>query len=291
MHRSFLFIPGNNPAMLQNADVFGADAVIFDLEDAVIFSEKDAARQLIKSFFETLKNPGFSVYVRINAVTSSLGAEDLNAVLSEHVDGIVLPKATVIDIKTVTKLLETFEMARNKRKRTSIIPIIETAKAVLEMEAIAQMPRVTGLLLGAEDLTGDMEIERTETGEEIEYPRSKLAYACKAFGIEAIDTPFTDVYNDVGLEKDSLHALALGTNAKAVIHPNQIECVNRIFSPSRKAIEQAMRIIAADLDAQTKHRGVFSLDGKMIDKPVVDRAKKLIQKAEQFGLIGDSYDK
>jgi citrate lyase subunit beta / citryl-CoA lyase len=291
MHRSFLFIPGNNPAMLQNADVFGADAVIFDLEDAVSFSEKDAARQLIKSFFDTLKQPGFSVYVRINAVTSSLGAEDLNAVLSEHVDGIVLPKATVVDIKTVTKLLETFEMARNKRKRTSIIPIIETAKAVLEIEAIAQMPRVSGLLLGAEDLTGDMEIERTETGEEIEYPRAKLAYACKAFGIEAIDTPFTDVYDEDGLEKDSLHALALGMNAKAVIHPNQIECINRIFSPSRKAIEQAMRIIAADLDAQTKHRGVFSLDGKMIDKPVVDRAKKLIQKAEQFGLIGDSYDK
>ncbi len=276
--------------MLQNADVFGADAVIFDLEDAVSISEKDSARQLIKSFFETLKNPGFDVFVRINAVTSSLGAEDLNAVLSEHVDGIVLPKATINDIKMVTKLLETFESARNKRKRTSIIPIIETAKAVLEMEAIAQMPRISGLLLGAEDLTGDMEIERTETGEEIEYPRAKLAYACKAFGIEAIDTPFTDVANDEGLEQDASHALALGMNAKAVIHPNQIECVNRVFSPSQKAIDQALRIIAADKDAQMKHRGVFSLDGKMIDKPVVERAMKLIQKARHFGLIGDSYD-
>lgn len=291
MHRSYLFIPGNHPAMLQNADIFGADAVIFDLEDAVSITEKDSARQLMKAYFETIKKPNFSIYVRINALTSSLGAIDLNMVMNEIVEGIVLPKATVNDIKMLSKLLDTFENARRIKKKTVIIPIIETAKAVFEIGQIAQLPRVSALLLGAEDLTGDMEIERTKQGVEIEYPRAKIAFACKAFEIEAIDTPFTDVTDDEGLEKDALHAKRLGMNAKCAIHPNQLESINRTFTPSQTAIDEALRIVKADEDAQKHHRGVFSLNGKMVDKPVVDRAKKLLIKAKHFGMLGEEYEK
>ena len=291
MNRSYLFIPGNNPAMLQNSDIFGADAVIFDLEDAVSMSEKDAARRLMSSFFATLANPPYEVYVRINSVAISLGAEDLNMIMSHHVDGIVLPKASTKDIKELTKLLETFENARRISKKIRIIPIIETAKAVLEINAIAQLPRVSGLLLGAEDLTGDMEIERTKIGHEIEYPRAKMAYACKAYGIDAIDTPFTDVTDEEGLLKDAQNALGLGMKAKCAIHPNQIDSINAVFSPSSNAIDYAKRIIEASLDAEKRHLGVFSLDGKMVDKPVIDRAKKLIEKARHFGLLGGNDDK
>jgi len=288
MNRSYQFIPGNNPAMLQNADIFGADAVIFDLEDAVSVTEKDAARRLMSSFFSTLNNPPYEVFVRINSVSSPLGAEDLNLIMSQHIDGIVLPKATSKDIKELTKLLETFENARRITKKIKIIPIVETAKAVLEINALAQLPRVVGLLLGAEDLTGDMEIERTKQGHEIEYPRAKMAYACKAFGIDAIDTPFTDVTDEAGLLIDAQTALGLGMKAKCAIHPNQIDTINSVFSPSVQAIDYARRIIEASIEAEKRHLGVFSLDGKMVDKPVIDRAKKLIEKARHFGLLGAS---
>lgn len=291
MHRSYLFIPGNNPAMLQNADIFGADAVIFDLEDAVSITEKDSARQLLKAYFETLSNPGYSIYVRINALTSSLGVTDISMVMNEIVEGIVLPKATVQDIKMLSKLLDTFENARRIKKKTVIIPIIETAKAVFEIGQIAQLPRVSALLLGAEDLTKDMEIERTKGGLEIQYPRAKIAFACKAFEIEAIDTPFTDVADDEGLEADTLFAKSMGMNAKSAIHPNQLETINRLFTPTDSQITEALRIVKADKEAQKVHRGVFSLDGKMIDKPVVERAEKLLVKAKLYGLLGDTDEK
>ncbi len=285
MHRSYLFIPGNNPAMLQNALIFGSDAIILDLEDAVSIQEKDAARWLITHYLETLSNPHSSIYVRINQATTRMGAEDLKMVLCDHIEGIVLPKATVQDVRTLTKLLQTFEHAKRMKTRLKIVPIIETAKAVVEMEAIASEPRVSGLLLGAEDLTQDMEIERTKTGVEIEYPRSKMAYTCKANGIEAIDTPFTDTNDDTGFDWDARHALQLGMSGKCAIHPNQIDLINQTFAPSPSQIRYAKRIIEADLQAQSVHRGVFSLDGKMVDKPVVERAKKLLEKAARYQLV------
>lgn len=291
MHRSYLFIPGNNPAMLQNADIFGADAVIFDLEDAVSITEKDSARQLLRAYFETVKNPKFSIYVRINALTSSLGVIDISMVMNEIVEGIVLPKANVQDIKMLSKLLDTFESARRIKKKTVIVPIIETAKAVFEIGQIAQLPRVSALLLGAEDLTRDMEIERTKGGLEIQYPRAKIAFACKAFEIEAIDTPFTDVTDDQGLESDTLFAKSMGMNSKCAIHPNQLETINRLFTPTPTQVTEALRIVEADKDAQKVHRGVFSLDGKMIDKPVVERAEKLLDKARLYGMLEDNDEK
>jgi citrate lyase subunit beta/citryl-CoA lyase len=155
---------------------------------------------------------------------------------------------------------------------------------------MAQLPRISGMLLGAEDLTSDMEIERTKVGIEIEYPRAKMAYACKAFGLDAIDTPFTDVDDEAGLKADTIHAQKLGMNAKTAIHPNQVETINQIFSPTEAQIRWARRIVIADTEAQLKHLGVFSLDGKMIDKPVVDRAKKLLEKAKHYHMLGEISD-
>jgi citrate lyase subunit beta/citryl-CoA lyase len=143
------------------------------------------------------------------------------------------------------------------------------------------MNRVNGILLGAEDLSSDMQFERTFVGDEILYPRAKIAYACAAYGIDAIDTPFVDVHNLDGLLKDSLRAKNLGMNAKSAIHPNQISIINKTFSPTQKQIENALKI---ELAAKS-NKGVFSLDGKMVDKPIIERSKKILEKARKYDLL------
>ena len=287
MRRSLLFIPGNNPAMLQNADVFGADAVIFDLEDAVNVTEKDNARNLIHYYLESHDNLPMEVVVRINGLDTTYYEADLDLIVSDHIDAIMLPKAKVKELNELDLLLTKLEKERNLKKKIKVIPIIELAKSVLEVEGIVACPRVDGVLLGAEDLTSDMEVTRTKQGVEIEYARARVAMACKAYQIDAIDTPFTDVNDNEGLKKDTLHACELGMNAKSAIHPNQLDVINTIFMPTKKLIDWALRVRKATIDASKKGLGVFSLDGKMVDKPVMQRAEKILAKARKFGAIED----
>lgn len=285
MRRSLLFIPSNNPAMLQNACVFESDAVIFDLEDAVNVNEKDNARNLLHYFLKENSNLEFEVVVRINGLDTDYYQDDLEMIVSDSIDSIMLPKANIETIKMLDQLLSALEKKKNLRKKIKILPIVELAKSVLEVDVLASLERVDGILLGAEDLSSDLEVERTKEGREIEYARSRVAYACKAYQIDAIDTPFTDVNDKDYLRKDCLHALSLGLNAKAAIHPNQIDTINEVFCPSDKMIIWAKRVLEATENAFKKGLGAFSLDGKMVDKPIIDRAKKIIQKAEKFNVL------
>jgi citrate lyase subunit beta/citryl-CoA lyase len=284
MRRSILFIPANSPAMLQNADIFDADSVIFDLEDAISVNEKDSARILLTQFLFANKLDNIEVCVRINDIATSFFLDDLAAIVSRKVDTIVLPKASVEAIKTLDKILLRYELDRSLNKNLEIIPIIETTAAVSEIEQIAALPRVSGILLGAEDLTSDLEVKRTLGGQEIFYPRVKIAYACKANKIDAIDTPFTNTKDEAGLKADCETAYSLGLNAKSAIHPNQISVINEIFSPSLKDIEYARKVVMATEEAKKQNKGVFSLDGKMIDKPIIERAEKVLAKAKKFNL-------
>ena len=285
MRRSVLFIPGNNPAMLANADVFGSDGVIFDLEDAVNVTEKDSARNLMHYYLEEHKNLDLEVIVRINGLDTDFYKDDLDMIVSDSIDAIMLPKARINYLEELDRILCEYEKARKLKKKIKIIPIIELAISVLEVDKIASMNRVDGILLGAEDLSSDMEVERTKGGKEIEYARARVATACKAYQIDAIDTPFTDVNDKEGLGKDCLNAQALGMNAKAAIHPNQIDTINEVFLPSEKLIKWALRVREATIEASKKGIGVFSLDGKMVDKPVMARAEKILAKAEKFKAI------
>lgn len=285
MRRSLLFIPGNNPAMLSNADVFGSDGVIFDLEDAVNVVEKDNARNLIHYYLEDHPNLDLEVVVRINGLDTEFYQADLDMIVSDNIDAIMLPKARITYLEELDKLLTKYEKERCLKKKIKILPIIELAISVLEVDKIASMNRVDGILLGAEDLSSDMEVARTKEGKEIEYARCRVATACKAYQIDAIDTPFTDVNDKAGLEKDCLNAQTLGMNAKAAIHPNQIDTINEVFLPSEKLINWALRVKQASDEASAKGIGVFSLDGKMVDKPVMDRANKILAKAKKFKAI------
>lgn len=279
MRRSLLFIPANSPAMLQNVDLFEADSIIFDLEDAISIMEKDAARDLITEYLKTYPLKHVELIVRINDITSPFFQADLKRVVSLSVDTIMLPKATSEALDEIESLLTKLEK-REKREKLMIIPIIEQAISLFEIDKIAKHPRVTALLLGAEDLATNLEVERTLEGEEILLARQLVVYAAKAYRKDAIDTPYTDVSNPSGLHIDSLHAKKLGMSGKACIHPIQVGEVNLCFSPSIKEIEYAKRIIEAEKEATVQGKGAFSVDGKMIDKPIIMRAKKLLEKVK-----------
>lgn len=285
MRRSLLFIPSNSPAMLQNADIFGADGVIFDLEDAVSVSEKDAARTLLDTFLTMYPLSHLEIVVRINQVETSIQSGELNLIVSDKIDTIMLPKATKQSTLILIGQLKKIELEKNLTKKINIIPIIEMAESVLQVSDIAKLERVSGLLLGAEDLASDLEVSRSIESLEILMPRALTILAAKANKIDAIDTPFIHKDDEDGLIKDAKFAKQLGMNAKACIHPNQVETINEIFSPSPLEINQALRIIEAYQRPENKQKGAFSLDGKMVDKPIIDRAQKLIEKAKAWHLL------
>ncbi|MDD4194554.1 MAG: CoA ester lyase [Acholeplasmataceae bacterium] len=285
MRRSLLFIPSNSPAMLQNADIFGADGVIFDLEDAVSIHEKDAARTLLDTFLSMYPLNHLEIIVRINQIESSIQSKELELIISDKIDTIMLPKATVSSTMILIGQLKKIEIEKKLTKKIQIIPIIEMAESVLEVKDIAKLERVNGLLLGAEDLASDLEVSRSIDSLEILMPRAFTILAAKANKIDAIDTPFIHKDDEDGLMKDAKFAKQLGMNAKACIHPNQVEIINDIFSPSKDEIKQAQRIIEAYHKPENMHKGAFSLDGKMVDKPIIDRALKLIDKAKAWHLL------
>jgi citrate lyase subunit beta/citryl-CoA lyase len=284
MRRSLLFIPSNSPAMLQNADIFSADSIIFDLEDAVAITEKDSARTLLEHYLKTFDLKNIEIIIRINAMESKYALEDIDQVVCDQIDTIMLPKANAADIKILSNYLDKTESAKQMKKKTKIIPIIELASSLLELKEIASSPRVDGLLLGAEDLSTDLEVPRSDSGIEILYARSIVVIHAKAYRIDAIDTPFTNTKDEEGLIRDSKFAASLGMNAKACIHPNQIDIVNQVFMPSIKEIEYAKKVLMAYEDALKLGKGAFSVDGKMVDKPIIERAKILIKKAEKWGI-------
>jgi citrate lyase subunit beta/citryl-CoA lyase len=280
MRRSLLFVPGDNPGMLQSAGVYNADAIIIDLEDSISLSNKDSARILVEEFLKDHKL-NKEIIVRVNSFDSPYYKEDLETLVSDNIDTILLPKANLENTVKLDAILSKLESKKNLTKTIKIIPLIEQVSSLLEVEDIALLNRVDGILLGAEDLTTDMGVERTKKGYEIFYPRAKVALACINAGIEAIDTPFTDTRDFIGLEEDCHMAKGLGFKAKSAIHPNHIDIINKVYSPSKEEIVYAIRV----LEMAKTSKGAFSINNKMIDKPVIERAKKTIENAKAFGLI------
>lgn len=282
MFRSLLFIPGNNPSMLQNADIFPADGIIFDLEDAVSVKEKVNARNLVKHYLETSSVLPKKVILRTNDIESDYFIKDLELFKTNRIDFLLLPKISYSILPKLELILSQFENSE-KTNKIKVIGLIETVKAVNEVEKIAENKRLYGLLLGAEDLASDLEIKRTDSSEEIIYPRSKVIFAAKANNLIAIDTPYTDINNPEGLLRDVKFANQLGMKAKTAIHPNQLEVINTEFSPKESDISWAKEIIK--LSETNKDKGSFQYLGKMIDKPIIARAKRLLENAKSYGLI------
>lgn len=289
MRRSMLFLPGNNPNMLINAASLCADAVIFDLEDAVSPAEKDAARILVRNTLRYMELSGCESIVRINSVDTDFWRADLDVIMPERPNLILLPKAsTPSDILTLDGYMTECEKRLGLEcGSVGVIALIETALGVENSFAIASVsPRVRGLFLGAEDLTADLRCKRTKEGREIEYSRTRLVVAARAAGIEVYDTPFTDVNDDEGILADASVAKALGFSGKASISPRHVEVINEVFSPTLKEIEYAYEVVRAINEAKAQGKGAISLYGKMIDAPIVARAEQTIAMARELGLCG-----
>ena len=287
MRRSMLFLPGNNPNMLINGNCLGADAVIFDLEDAVSPAEKDAARILVRNTMRYMDFRGCEIIVRINSIDTPYWQADIDQILPCKPALILLPKtATAQDVLTadayITQVEEKLGFAPNT---VGLMPLIETALGVENAFAIASATkRVQALFLGAEDLTADLQCKRTKESREIEYARTRLVVAARAAGVQVYDTPFTDVNDDEGIVKDAAVAKALGFTGKASISPRHVEVINTTFSPTQKEIDYAYEVMDAIALAKQQGKGAIALHGKMIDAPIVARAQQTIAMAKQLGL-------
>lgn len=287
MLRSMLFLPGNTPNMLINGNCLGADAVIFDLEDAVAPVEKDSARILVRNTLRYMDFSGCQRIVRINCVDTPYWQEDLKAVLPWKPELILLPKAgSAEDVRKADAFMTVLEEQQGLEPNTvGLMPLIETAMGVENAFSIAaSCKRVKALFLGAEDLTADLQCKRTKEGQEILYARTRLVVAARAAGVDVYDTPFTDVNDDEGIWTDAEFARGLGFTGKASISPRHVEVINQVFSPSEKEINYAYEVMAAITEAKKQGKGAVSLHGKMIDAPIVARAERTIAMANALGI-------
>ena len=287
MRRSMLFLPGNNPNMLINGNCLGADAVIFDLEDAVSPDEKDAARILVRNTMRYMDFRGCEIIVRINSIDTPYWQKDLDQILPYQPGLILLPKTgSTADVLAADAYITQVEEALGMEAGTvGLMPLIETAMGVENAFAIASATkRVKALFLGAEDLTADLQCKRTKEGREIEYARTRLVMAARAAGVDVYDTPFTDVNDDEGIEVDANLAKSLGFSGKASISPRHVEVINRVFSPTVAEIDYAYEVMEAITLAKQQGKGAIALRGKMIDAPIVMRAQRTIAMAEALGL-------
>ena len=286
--RSLLFMPGDSRRKIEKAATLPADSIIMDLEDGVALSRKDAARVTVAQALTDLNFGARERLVRINPVDSPLSRRDLDATIAARPDGYVIPKVeSAEDLQSVDRYLDDAERANGwPRDSLVLLAIIETARGVMNLAAIASAtPRLGALKFGAEDLAGDMGAIRTRAGWEVFHARSAVVIAAAAHGLQAIDTVFIDLTDLDGLAEECRFARQMGYIGKMAIHPRQVPVINAGFSPTDAEIAQARRLVEAHETHQAGGAGVFELDGKMIDMPMVRAAMRVLDRARAAGLV------
>jgi citrate lyase subunit beta/citryl-CoA lyase len=287
--RTALFVPGNRPDRIVKAFGTGADVVIIDLEDAVPLSEKESSRPNVRE--KVAEFADRMILVRTNALGSAFVDGDLDEAIVEGVNGIILPKVErADDITKINELLIKVEKNRALPEGSiCVFPLIESAAGVQHIYDIVSKKtkpeRIYTVMFGAADYTLDMGIEMTMEGNELFYARSRIAIACRAAGIAPpVDTPFMiDLKNTEALISDAGRAKELGFQGKLVIHPNQVEPCNKIFSPLPEEIKKAEKIVKAFEEAESAGMAAIQLEGKFIDYPVVKRSKDILALAAAIG--------
>ncbi|MTI58543.1 MAG: citrate (pro-3S)-lyase subunit beta [Firmicutes bacterium] len=282
LRRTMLYVPGNNPGMILNVHIYGADSIMFDLEDSVSLNEKDSARFLVYNALKTFDYRNTETVVRVNGLNTPFGKEDLEAIVRAKPDIIRLPKTEKAeDVQEVDYLVTEIENKIGLESGSiKLMAAIESALGVINASQIATASsRLLGIALGAEDFVTDLKTTRSMDGIELLTARSQILFAARAAGINALDTVFSDVNDEEGLINEVKLIKQLGFDGKSIINPRQIEPVHKIFTPTTEEIEKATRVLGAIKEAEKKGSGVISLDGKMVDKPIVDRARRTIDLA------------
>ncbi|SFS76723.1 HpcH/HpaI aldolase/citrate lyase family protein [Halostagnicola kamekurae] len=278
--RSVLFTPGDQADRLRKAPRFGADVIVFDLEDAITPSNKPAARETVAT---VLGDPDFDpdceVCVRVNPSSTAVAA-DLEAIFGDDrddpaVDSLMLPKvASSEDVRSLVGRLA------DRDATLPIFSLVESAAGVLAAPEIASVPETTALVFGAEDLAADIGATRTTEGTEVLYARERVVLAAAAADIDAVDTVFTDFEDETGLREEAAFAAQLGYDGKLAIHPAQVAPIAAAFEPTGEEVTWARDVLAAKRDADDDGRGVFEVDGEMIDAPLIARAERILDRAD-----------
>lgn len=287
LRRTMMFVPGNNPAMMQDAYIYGPDSIMLDLEDSVSMAEKDTARLLVHNALKSIDYGNTEMVVRINPLNTPYGKKDIEAVVKAGVHVIRMPKTeTAEEVVEVEREIERVEKELGCVGRTQIMAAIESALGVVNAYAIATAsPRMMGIALGAEDYCANLKTQRSKGGAELQLARETIVVAARAAGIDALDTVYSNL-NDMETFRNEVEFIkTLGFDGKSIINPRQIAVVNEVFTPTQKDIDKARTIIAAIKEAEKKGSGVIAVNGKMIDKPVVIRAQRTIELALASGAI------
>lgn len=286
LRRTMLFAPGNNPAVLQNAGIYGADSLIFDLEDAVSITEKDSARNLVHNALKYLKYP-CEVGVRINHISTPWGYDDLECILAAKPDFIRLPKAETADeIKEIDAIITKAEQKYGYAPGSiQMMGAVESPKGLRNTYDMAvASPRMMAVAIGGEDFVTSLKTGKTKGGRELFVARSLLVLAAREAGIQVIDSVFSDIKDDEGFMEECRLIKELGFDGKSCIYPKQIAMVNKVFTPSDQEIAKAQAVLDAYQDALAKKSGVISLNGKMIDAPMITRAERVLANATAAGV-------
>ena len=275
VRRSVLFSPGDEPSLMRKAPKRGADTVVFDLEDAVSPNRKPAAREAVNG---VLTDPSFDpdceVCVRINPDPETARA-DIEGITAgtPRLDAVMFPKVeSAADVEALS------EPVAAAGYDPPLIVLCESAQGILNAEAIAKAASVEAIAFGAEDLAADIGATRTEGGIEVSHARQHVVLAAGAAGVDAIDTLVTDFEAIERLTEEAEFARQLGYDGKIAIHPAQVDVINRAFTPDAGDVEWARKVVAAAEDAEVAERGVFSVDGEMIDAPLIERAEGILER-------------
>lgn len=287
LRRSMLFVPGANAAMISNTFIYKPDSIMFDLEDSVALAEKDTARMLVAHALQHPLYRELETVVRVNPLASEFGLLDLNAVVRAGTDIVRLPKTdSAQDIVDMDKAITEIEKACGRAVgSTQLLAAIESAQGILAVNDIAKAsPRLMGIALGAEDYVRNMKTERSPDGIELLFARSSILHAARANGLMAFDTVYSDARNEEGFLREASLIKQLGFDGKSLINPNQIVLIHNLFAPTQKEVDHATRVIAAAEEAERNGSGVVSLNGKMVDNPIIERAKLVLQRAAASGI-------
>lgn len=284
-----LYIPGNTPSMMLNAGVHKPNGIILDLEDAVAPNKKHEARFIVRNALRSVNFYGAERMVRINQ--GEMGLEDLDYIVPHNVNLILLPKCeSAEEIKKIDAKIEALRTKNGFKYPIWYMPIIESAMGVEKAFEIATAsPNVCSMAIGLEDFTADLGVRRTKEATESLYARTRIVNACKAAGIQPIDSVFSDISDMDGLAKNVQISKSLGFEGMGCIHPRQIPVIMKNFAPEQVEIEKAKKIVTAFLEAKEKGLGVVSLGTKMIDAPVVKRAETIINLAIKLGILSKNW--
>lgn len=288
---SRLYLPGNTPNLMINAGIHKPDGVILDLEDAVSPDKKFEARFLVRNALRSVDFYGSERMVRINQVPK--GLDDLDFIVPHNVNLILIPKCeSAQQIHQVNKRIEEIKKKHKIKSNVWLMPIIESCLGVIKSNEIAaSSENIAAMAIGLEDYTADLGTKRTQEGTESFYARCQVVNACRAAGIQPIDSVFSDVADMEALKQNVLKSKSLGFDGMGCIHPRQIKVIHENFAPDTDEIEKAKKIVKAFIDAAEKGLGVVSLGTKMIDLPVVKRAQRTIDIAVKIGKINPNWRK